>query len=173
MHTVKMSSTVINLQFNFVQYSALQHKPFLQYCTMQYKPFLQYCAMQYIHLWNIAQSNTYSSPPAQLSQVECGGLKLLWSSSCCFTAGSGMSFLLSIFIARISNIEITIYGLFSLSVFSARLFNFFILHCMIEIIINRYSLLLLWPLLIIPTITSILTQSSVFAHRVLFIYYPS
>ena len=38
--------------------------------------------------------------PPQLGQVDCGGLKLLWSSCFCFTAGSGMSFLFSIFIAR-------------------------------------------------------------------------
>ena len=54
-------------------------------------------------------------------------------------------------------------------IFSAILFNVVIHHCMIEITINRYSLLLLWPLLNIPTITYILTQSPIFAHRVLYI----
>ena len=79
------------------------------------------CAMQYVHMCNITQCNITHSCAIYYTLVQYGamqyqntvcppqpkpggvrGLKLLWSSCCCFT-GSGMSFLFSIFIARLFN----------------------------------------------------------------------
>ena len=77
------------------------------------------CAMQYVHMCNITQCYITHSCAIYYTLVQYGamqyqytvcppqpkpggvrGLKLLWSSCCCFT-GSGMSFLFSIFIARL------------------------------------------------------------------------
>ena len=63
---------------------------------------VQYCAMQYnTQLCNIVQCNAIIQLcPPQPKPGGVWGLKLMWSSCCCFT-GSGMSFLFSIFIAKL------------------------------------------------------------------------